>query len=171
VGCDQFLLLAERAEEPERMRAETDEPEQEQGHERDGRGCQRAQSLATLGLREHEKREHDPGAGLCADPRHERGDSLAARTLCAERESARESQDHERVVVRAADGQYEQNRVQAHEGRSPHPRAAEALGCSGAQPHGRKAGENGDRLHRPQPAGDPEWGRGVARKREERSVG
>jgi hypothetical protein len=73
--------------------------------------------------------------------------------------------------VSAADGQLEQHRVQADEGRRPAGRATEACGGARDQCDRAEARGDGKHLERPQPAGDPEWSGRVAREREQRAVG
>ena len=125
VGRHQLLLLADRADEAERVRAEADQPEQREQREAQPGGARHAQALARAGpvpavpaRPEDQKWQRQPGGRLDRHPRDERGGADAKSRVCAGREQQRgaQRQQQQRVVVRAADGQLEQHRVQPHEG-------------------------------------------------------
>jgi len=77
--------------------------------------------------------EREPGGHLHPEPRHERAGGGAKARLRArgERERRGEREHDQRVVVRAAERQLEQHRVQADEGRRPAARAAGAVRGAG----------------------------------------
>ncbi len=73
MGRHQVLLLAHRAEEAERVRAEADDADGEHAQEADGGGRQHAcRERAMLGWGEDEERDQQSGGHLHADPGRER---------------------------------------------------------------------------------------------------
>jgi hypothetical protein len=170
VRRDQFLLLAERRDEAERVQAKADCRDREHDHEGDCRRAGAAQPLAPLARAEQEERQHEPGGDLDADSRHD-GRHRAARPMGEQQQCEREQRDHDQVVVGAAERQHEQHGVQAHEGRCPCGRASFALGRERTHPGRGETCRQRDELDRPQAAGQPERDRRVAREREQRTVG
>ncbi len=96
------------------------------------------------------------------------GPRLTAR---GQRQCRRQRGHHEGVVVGPADGQLEQHGVQAHECHRPLPLAPQCVGGVADQCDRPEAGERGDRLQRPQAAGQPERRERVAPEREQGAVG
>jgi len=172
-----LLLLADGAEEAERVRAEADQP-----HHRDHQQCRpcpehHPQSLALAGRGEHQEREHEPRGDLHSHARGQRrgGRSRAAaragRRARAQRERRGEREQQQRVVVRSAHRQHEQHGVQPDERGRPARRVAETPCRPRDQRHRAEAREDRQRLERPQPAREPERGERVAQQREQRPVG
>jgi hypothetical protein len=198
VGSYQLLLLAHRADEPERVRAEADQAKhREQRQAQPGR-ARYAQALARAGRGEYQKRQRQPGGDLDPDPRDQR-DRAGTKTRAdpgGEQQRCGERQQQQRVVVIAADRQLEQHRVQAHEGSGEARRGASgnqtktpssrfrdswnggqrvfgSILNRGRAAHQRDRGEAGgdrERLQGPQPAGQPERGDCVATESEQRAV-
>jgi processive 1,2-diacylglycerol beta-glucosyltransferase len=173
VDGHELLLLAHRAEEAERVRAEADQP-----HGRERRQAQpgargHRQPLARAPGAEHQEGEQEPGGDLDPDTRDQRGSRRAQARTCpgGECQRAGEREQDQRVVVRASDGQLEQHRVQADEHRREASRMAEVAGGPGDDRDRAEARGDGERLERPQPAGEPERGGRVAGEREQRAVG
>jgi hypothetical protein len=73
VHGDELLLLAERAEEAERVAAEADQRDGAEHRERKRRRDRDTSALARPAWREHEERQQQPGGHLDADPRRQRG--------------------------------------------------------------------------------------------------
>ena len=172
VRGDQFLLLAERGQEAERVGAEAGDPDGRDGEQpRAGRGRD-AQPPAQVRLAENQERQRQPGRQL--DPHSGRGGgrrrSRSRRGPRAQEQRESERGEQQRVVVRAPDGQHEQDGVQAEEGGGEGRRAPEALSGAGRQPDRREARQGEHNFQRPQRARDAEWREGVAREREQRSV-
>jgi hypothetical protein len=71
VGGDQLLLLSQRVEEAEGVRAEPDHRNDGEQRERAKRARRYAYSLAPRRWCEHHEREHEPGRGLHAHAGHE----------------------------------------------------------------------------------------------------
>jgi hypothetical protein len=153
VGCHQLLLLADRAGEAERVRAEADQSDNRDQRQAQRGGCQYAQSLAPLAWRQQQKRQREAGGDLDPDSRDQRGCAGTKARVGAgseqQRGGEREQQQH--VVVGAADRQLEQHRVQAHEG-GGEARSTPAVECSAQAPR---------RLSRR--VGDPPGGRVTSR--------
>jgi hypothetical protein len=170
---DQLLLLADRAKEAERVAAEADQPEYSQRHEAEPGGRSEPQPIAAVTCTEHEKRQHESGGHLDADARHEcRCAGAKARDGAGrERERRCERQQDQRVVVRSADGEHEQHGVQPDERHGRAPRVTEAPGGAPDERDRPEARGDGERLERPQPAGEPERRSRVAQEREQRAVG
>jgi hypothetical protein len=155
------------------MRTETDQPEDRQGGERQHGAREHLEPFAGARGREHQERQHQAGRHLDADARHERACGGAEARVGAgrQRERGRQHQQDQRVVVRPADRQHEQYRVQPNERRRPAPGVPEATAGSHDQRHRAQAARDRQRLERPQPAGQPQRSRRVAREREQRTVG
>jgi hypothetical protein len=138
VSRDQLLLLTQRVDESERMRAESHDRDDRQGQECSNCTCSHAHSLTPVCRREHYEREHQPSRGLHAHADYEHGSrcaeigdaagpetlipprKVAARWSCLrhprrEHEGARQHEQHERVVVRTPRRQLEQHRIEADE--------------------------------------------------------
>ncbi len=96
------------------------------------------------------------------------GPRLTTRGECQRR---RQRGHHERVVVGPADRQLEQHGVQAHERHRPLPLAPQCVGGVADQRDRPQARERGDRLQRPQAAGQAERRERVAAEREQGAVG
>ena len=177
VGGHQLLLLAHRADEPERVRSEADQSEhREQSQAQPGRG-RHAQALARAGpvpaCPEQQERQRQPGGDLDPDSRDQR-DRAGAETRIGpggEQQRGGERQQQQRVVVIAADRQLEQHRIQAHEDGGEAPRVALLPGRPRQQRDRGEAGGDRERLQRPQPTGQPERGDRVAPESEQRAVG
>jgi hypothetical protein len=172
VGRHELLLLSDRVEEAERVHAEADHADREQ-HEQAERGArQRREALPSQRRCEDEERQHEPCGQLDSHTHRERARSgTQARTgPGAQREREREQRHDERVVVRAADRQHEQNGIQPHEARRPTAAAPEAVHGAPGQGDRGEARERSERLERPQTARQPERRGGVAGEREQRAV-
>jgi hypothetical protein len=175
----ELLLLAERAEEAERVDAKPKHADEAQREQTDGGGDDHAGPLAHAAPRsrappaEHEERQHDPGAQLHSDTRDERGRgrARARRGPGGEGQRAGEREQQQRVVVGAAHGEHQQHGVQSEERGGRRGRSAEAGGGASAQRNGAEAGGGGEALEQPQPAGEPQRRREIAREREQRPVG
>jgi len=189
----QLLLLADRAGEAERVRAEADQPDHSDQRQAQRGSGHHTQALARLAGGHQQERQRQPGGYLDRDPRDQRGRAGAKARAGAGGEQQRggERQQQQRVVVVTADRELEQHRVQAHEGggearRTPTvKRSAQApwslsprVGGHRFTPSGlaqqRDRGEAGgdrERLQRPQSPGEPERGDRVARECEQRAVG
>jgi len=172
VRGDEFLLLADRGQEAERVGSEAGDPDGGDCEQpRAGRGRD-AQPPAQVRLAEHLEREGQPGRQLDPHPGRDGGRrrSRSRRGPRAQEQRERERGEQQSVVVRAADGEHEQDGVQAEEGGSEGRRASEALSGAGRQPDRREARQGEHDFQRPQRAGDAERREGVAREREQRSV-
>jgi hypothetical protein len=121
VDGDQLLLLTHRAEKPERVRAEPDQPDGHQRREAENGARRHLQALAREPRREREEGQQHARRHLDADAYRERcrSGAQARAGAGAEQQSAREREDDQRVVVRTADREHEQHGVQAHERRRP----------------------------------------------------
>jgi hypothetical protein len=158
------------------VHAEADHAEQHEREQRGARGERHACALAPPGRREHEEGEHEPGRELDAHAGRERARRRPrigshAPGAGAQKQRRRQREQQQRVVVRPADGEDQQHRVQAHERRRPARRLAEALGRSRDQRDCAEARDDGDRLERPQPAGESQRRGRVAEQREQWAVG
>jgi hypothetical protein len=118
---DELLLLADRAQEPQRVGPEADQPQDCQRSQADRRAPCDAQALAHALGREQEKRQHEPGRDLDADAHHECGGGGAkARTRPDRQRQRGGEQEHQHgVVVCAAHRQLEHHGIQADECRGP----------------------------------------------------
>ena len=155
------------------MAAETEKTYGRERREPERGALERAPSIGGARRAEQHERQRQPGGHLDPDARHERHRRRAEARGGAgrERQRAREGEQDQRVVVGAADGEHEQHRVQADEGRRPAPRLPETTGGTRDQRDGAEAGEHGQGLERPQPARDAERHEGVADQREQGAVG
>jgi hypothetical protein len=109
VDGHELLLLADRAEEAQCVRAEADQP-----HRRERRQAQpgargHRQPLARAPGAEQQEGEQQAGRDLDPDTRDERGSggAKARARPGGECQRAGEHEQDQRVVVRAADGQLE----------------------------------------------------------------
>jgi hypothetical protein len=173
VGRHQLLLLADRAHEAERVRAEAEQPHQRE-RQQSGAGPERhPRTLASPRWREHEERQHQTCRDLDSDARRQRSCAGAPAWVRArgQRQRRGQRQEQQRVVVRSANRQHEQHRIQPHECRGPTPRVSEPARRARDQRHRGEARGDRDRLERPQPARKSQWDQRVAQKREQRAVG
>jgi hypothetical protein len=172
VHGDELLLLADGVEKAKRVAAEADQRDRAE-HEQadDGRG-ERACALTRAARREHEERQHQPGRDLHADADRERRCAGAQARVRAgsQREREREHQHDQRVVVRAADREHEQQRIEPDERACPASRAPKPAGSARDQRDRAEAARDRDRLERPQRAADAERHGRVAEQREQRAV-
>jgi hypothetical protein len=172
VHGDELLLLADGAEEAERVAAEADQRDRAEHDEADCRARKCLQPLARQPRSEHQKRQREPGRDLDRDARDERRRRCAnprARSG-AQQQRRREREHDQRVVVRPADREHEQDRVQPDECRRPASRVPEPSGRTRDQRDGGEARDDRDRLERPQAAGQAERCCRVAQQREQRTV-
>jgi hypothetical protein len=123
VDGDELLLLAERTEEAERVAAEADQRDGPQRREADRRGQRDPHARLGAPRGEHEKWQRQPGRQLHADAGHEchRAGAQPRARAGGQRERGRQREHDQRVVVRAADGEHEQHRVQPDERDRPAP--------------------------------------------------
>ena len=73
----QLLLLADGAQEAERVRAEADQCERRERRQRERRAHQHGAALAPPPRGQHDERQHHPGGDLDAHPGHHRDRALA----------------------------------------------------------------------------------------------
>jgi hypothetical protein len=153
--------------------AEADQRDRAEHDETDRRACERAKPLAARTRTEHEERQRETGRDLDRDAREERrrGAAKARARACAQRERRRKGQQDQRVIVRAADREHEQHRVQPDERRRPTRRVPEPPCCARDKRDRGEARDGGQRLERPQRAGQAERRRRVAEQGEQRAVG
>jgi hypothetical protein len=173
VDRHELLLLANSVEEAQRVRAEPDHPDGRERREAHERAAGNRHALSRARGREQQERQHQPRGHLDPDAGDERGCGGAEARAGPGGQCQRGGEHHhdQGVVVRAADGEHEQHRVQAHERRCPAPRVTQQTGRARDHRHGGEAREYGERLERPQSSGEPQ-GRGrVAREREKGAVG
>ncbi len=111
---NQLLLLAERVEKPERVRAEAHDRHEREQRQRAGSAASHPHALAQAARREHHERQHQSSRCLHADADHEQrgcaakiGNPTRPRGAGREHQRAGEHEQHERIVVRSADGQLE----------------------------------------------------------------
>jgi hypothetical protein len=173
VHGDELLLLADGAEEAERVAAEADQADRAEHDEPERGALERSPPIARTRRTEQHERQRQAGGDLHADARHERRGGRAIPRCGAgrERERARQGEHDQRVVVGAADGEHEQYGIESDEGRGPAARLPEAPGGERDERNRTEAREHGERLERPQPTGQPERHEGVAEQREQRTVG
>jgi hypothetical protein len=169
----ELLLLTDGSQEAQRVAAEADHRHRPERGDRDGRRSGDAQALARARRREHEEGEREPGGHLHPEPRHERAGGGAKARLRArgERERRGEREHDQRVVVRAAERQLEQHRVQADEGRRPAARAAGAVRGAGDERNRADARRERHRLQRPQARCERQRRERIAGQREQGTVG
>ncbi len=166
VDRDHLLLLADGVQEAERVRAEAGEADDDHDDEARGRA---GEDLATRPARERHERQQQPGADLHADAGGHAGRGRAGSAR-AERQAERQREQHERVVVGAADGEHEQHRVQAHERRREAPRGAEPARGARHERDRAEARGRGQRFEDPHRAREPERRRRVAGEREQGAI-
>ena len=173
VRRDELLLLADRRQEAERVRAEADDADGGHGGEARHGGRRDPGAAAEIPLGQHREGQHESRRQLHAHARREReGRPARARVRSGpEQERDRQRRQQQRVVVGAADRQHEQHRVQSEEGGRECRRAPEPPRGAGREADGREAREGQERFERPQRAGEAERSDRVAREREERPVG
>ena len=155
------------------MGAKADQPDGTEREQAEHGGSGHLPPFAPARGREHEERQHQAGRDLDADADHERrgGCAKAGARPGGERKRRGEHHQDQRVVVRPADGQHEQHRVQPDERSGPATRASQlARGARDEGDRGQARGD-GDGLERPQAASKPEWRGGVAGECEQRPVG
>jgi hypothetical protein len=169
----QLLLLADRAHEAERVRAEAEQPHQRDRQQSSACPERDPRALASPRWREHEERQHQTRGDLDADAGRQRSCAGAPARIRSrgQRQCQSQRQQQQRVVVRSADRQHEQHRVQPHKCRGPAPRVSEPTRRPRDQRHRGEAREDRDHLERPQSARKSERDQRVAQKREQRAVG
>jgi hypothetical protein len=172
VHGDELLLLADGVEKAQRVGAEADQPDGAEREQAEHGGDRDLPAFAPARGREHEERQHEAGADLDADADDERrrAGTKARAGPGGERERGGEHHHDQRVVVRAADRQHEQHRVQPEECGGPATRVSELAGGACDEGDRGEARDDGERLERPQAAGKPERGGGIAGEREQRPV-
>lgn len=133
VRGNQLLLLAHRAGEAERVRAEADQPDRRDHRQAQRGGARRAQALAredpVPARSEQQERQRQPGGDLDRDShdQRDRARTKARGGAGGEQQRGGKRQQQQRVVVIAADGELEQHRVQAHEGGDEAPLTASRI--------------------------------------------
>jgi len=177
VGGDQLLLLAQRIQEAERVRAEPHDRHDRQQHQRAAGARRDTRPLAPATRCQHHERQHQPRGGLHRDTddqhscsRLKLGDPGRSRGARSEREGACQHEQHERVVVSAAHRQLEQHRVQAHEHRRHLRRAAHPVRRDRRQGDRCEARGHGNGLQRPQATRQPERRQRIGAEREQGAV-
>jgi hypothetical protein len=176
----ELLLLADRAQEAERMHAEAEHADERHHHQRRGRRQRHAQTLARVRRGEHQERQHQTRGDLHADAHRQRARRCTCSSACshgdrppgagAQRQRQGERRQQQRVVVRATDRQHQQHRVQAHERHRPAARVPELPGGACYQRDRGEARDHGERLVCPQPARQSQRHQRVAEQREQRAV-
>ena len=186
---DQLLLLAQCTKEAEGMRPEADNRHDREQQERAKRARRYVRSLAPTRGGKYDEREYEPGRGLHADPDdeqggcrpevsgvHRNGDPPRARGghggfSSRERQRSGQDEQHERVVVRAADGKLQKHRIQADE-HGRHLGRVSHLACSARrQGNRRKAARDSKQLKGPKAAAEPERSKRIGAEREQGPVG
>jgi ribonuclease E len=155
------------------MEAEADQPDDGEREQAQRGGRRHLQPLTRARRRQHEKRQHQAGGDLDTDAGDQRGGARAKARARPRRHGERkgEHQQDQGVVVRPADGEHEQHRVQAHERRRPSAGVAEAARRARDQRDRGQARQPRERLQDPEAAREPERRGGVADEREQRAVG
>ena len=154
------------------MGTEADQPQDRQRAEAERRAPRHPQALPHARGCEHEERQHQPGRDLDPDAHDQRASSGAkARARPGGQRQRGGEQEHQQgVIVRAAHRQLQHDRVQSDECSSPARRGAQPARRPRDHRNGAEAGEYCDRFEGPQPPGEPERRRRVAREREQRPV-
>jgi len=159
------------------VRAKADQAEDREQREAQAGRARHAQALPRVGpvpaRPEHQERQRQPGGDLdpdACDQRSRAGAKAWAGPRC-EQQRGGQRQQQQRVVVVAADRQLEQHGVQAHEGGGEAPRMALLRGRARHQRDRGEAGEDRERLQRPQSPGEPKGRDRVAPEREQRAIG
>ena len=155
------------------MPAEADQRHRPERGNRHGRHRGDAQALARARGRQHEERQREPGGHLHPESRHQRAGGSAKAPLRArgERERCGQREHDQRVVVRAAERQHEQHRVQADEGRRPAARAAGTVRGAGDERDRAEARRERHRLQRPRARRYRQRRQRIAAEREQGTVG
>ncbi len=154
------------------MAAEADQPDCSEHDQPERCALQRRQSLAGARGAEQHERQREASRDLHADARHERRCCRAVArcgTSC-QRQRACQREHDQRVVVRAADSEHEQHRVQPDERRRPAARLPQSPSSPRDKRYCAEAAEHGERFERPQPAVQPERHEHIAEQREQRAV-
>jgi hypothetical protein len=173
VSGHQLLLLADRVEESQRVRAEADQREGAEREQAQAGAREHDHALTATGRGENHEGQQQACGQLDADAGDERrrGGPVARSGSRRDCQRRRQQQDDQRVVVRTADREHEQHRVQSDEGRRPALGAAEAPGGPRDQCDRPEARCHSERLERPKGASDAQRRGGVARQCEERAIG
>jgi hypothetical protein len=153
--------------------AEADQREHAEREQAEHRRPEHSRALAPASRREYEERQRQAGRDLDSDADHERarGRAKARARAGAQHERRGERQQHQRVVVRAADGEHEQHRIEADERRRPAARLAELARRARDQRDRAEAARDGEPLERPQRAREAERRRRVAEQCEQWAIG
>jgi hypothetical protein len=155
------------------MHAEADQADRGERHEAEHSTTRDAQSLARARSREHEEGQHETRCELHAHACDQcaGGGAKARAPACAQQQGEPERQQDERVVMRAADRQHQQHRVQPDEGSRAVRRVPETRRRPRDQRHRAEARGDRHRFQQPQAAGEAQRSGHIARKREQRAVG
>jgi hypothetical protein len=171
------------------MRPKADNRHDREQAKRAKRARRHARALPPSRGGKHHKREHEPGGGLHADPDHEQsgccpevlgarrnGDAPRARGghagfASSERQRPGQDQQHERVVVRTADGKPKQHGIQADEHACRLRRASHHACRASGQGDRREAAQDSQSLEGPQAAAEPERGKRIGAEREQGPIG
>jgi len=155
------------------VRAEADHADRAERQEAEHGRHRHSPALTPMARREHDERQHQAGRDLHADSHHQRsrGRAKARARAGAQGQRRREHHQHQRVVVRAADRQHEQHRVEPDECRRPSARLPEPARRARDERDRAEAGGNRHGFERPQAAGQAERRSRVAGQREQRPVG
>jgi hypothetical protein len=175
VGRDQLLLLTDRVDEAERMHAEADHADDR--HRQQGCHCTQRNAQPRVPARrpENEERQRKARCELHTHACRQRGSCRAGMGARppgsrAQRQRGAQRRQQQGVVVRSTHRQHQQYRVQAQERGRPHRRLAETPSGTRNQRDCAEAGDDCDRLERPQAARQPEGCDRIAPKREHRTV-
>jgi hypothetical protein len=173
VGRHKLLLLADRVEKAQRVAAEAEQRQQRQRSQAQQRAHRRPDALARVRSAKHEEGQHEAAGDLDADAGDQRRRARAQMRVGArgEREGDGEHQQDQRVVVRAAHREHEQDRVESHERGRRRRGMTETPGRACHKRHRPEARRGGDRFEHPQAARDAERRGRVAEERVERTVG
>jgi hypothetical protein len=155
------------------VRAEADQSERTERQQTEHRRPCHLPAFAPARGSEHEERQHQAGRDLDANADDERSGGGSKARVGPRGQSQRGSEHHhdQRVVVRPADREHEQHWVQSDECSGPATRLPELAGGARDEGDGAEARGDGERLERPQAAGEPERRGGIAGEREQRPVG
>jgi hypothetical protein len=169
----ELLLLADRVEKAKCVRAEADQRDGSEREQAQRGGGDHAPALAPTRRSEHEKGQRQSCRDLDRHA-HDQGRGAGAKARAGagcQRERSSEHHHDQRVVVRSADREHQQHRVQPDERHRPALRLADL--CRGAcdQRDRAEAGGDGERLERPQPSRQPERRGRIAAEREQRAIG
>jgi hypothetical protein len=152
--------------------AKADQADRTEHDDADPRARERLQALARQPRAEHEKWQREPRRHLDGDAGDERRRSgaKARGRRGAQQQRARKREQDQRVVVRAADGEHEQHRVQPDKCSRPACGVPEPHRSARRQRDRGEAREDRERLECPQRARQAEWRRRVAEEREQRAI-